>query len=117
MPLRWFFDIPPPNLPRRRRRSHDSLPACEEGWGGGAMFKSPCKNTYQLRRQSPPLPPFVGSPRFARGTKPFGSPCKQGDKGTTVQHGVSEAEAVFPSEAGEEGNAGRTAVRPYIPLS
>jgi hypothetical protein len=38
--------ISPPNLPRTRGRSRDSLPACGEGWGGGAMFKSLCKDTY-----------------------------------------------------------------------
>jgi hypothetical protein len=52
-------------------------------------------------------------------------PSLPADKGTTVQHGVSEAGAVFCPhplcpplpQAGEgECAVGRTAVRPYIPL-
>jgi len=30
-----FSTCPPPNLPRGRGRSHGSLPARGEGWGGG----------------------------------------------------------------------------------
>ena len=43
------------------------------------MLKNQRKGTYQLRSQSSQLPPSVGSPRFARGTKPIGSPCSQGE--------------------------------------
>jgi hypothetical protein len=41
-----FSTRPPPNLPRGRGRNRHSLPARGEGWGGGAMFKSHCKDTY-----------------------------------------------------------------------
>jgi hypothetical protein len=41
-----FSTCPPPNLPRERGRSRDSLPAHGEGWGGGTMFKSLRKDTY-----------------------------------------------------------------------
>ena len=41
-----FSTCPPPNLPRGRGRSHGSLPARGEGWGGGYV-KSHCKDTYK----------------------------------------------------------------------
>jgi hypothetical protein len=81
-----------------------------------------------------------GSPRFARGTAHGarsvpparrGNP-KEADKSIMVQHGVSEAGAIFPAHAcGQRGllpspplspsparraREGRTAVRPYTPL-
>ena len=53
-----FSKCPPPNLPRTRGRSRDSLSACGEGGGGGAMFKSLCKDTYLYRAEAK-LPPTL----------------------------------------------------------
>jgi hypothetical protein len=68
-----FRNAPPPNLPRVRGRSRDSLPACGEGWGGGAMFKSLCKDTYTNRRASvhkkTAVDPLLKVPPASRGNR------------------------------------------------
>jgi hypothetical protein len=42
-------------------------------------------------------PPPLGSPRFARGTKPRSSPCEQTDKGTPLRFTACGAPAFLPS--------------------
>jgi hypothetical protein len=78
-----FSKCPPPNLPRTRGRSRDSLPACGEGWGGGAMFKSLCKDTYtnrqaKVHKKQQLTTPSVRFPLIAGGTKPLRFPSRSG---------------------------------------
>ena len=75
-----FSTCPPPNLPRGRGRSRDSLPARGEGWGGGAMFKSLRIGTYQLFTPSLMFPLRAGGTEPVRGSpREAGGPCRRGD--------------------------------------
>jgi hypothetical protein len=78
-----FSKCPPPNLPRTRGRSRDSLPACGEGWGGGAMFNT---NRRASVHKKTAVDPLLQVPPASRGNQAPSVPLAK--RGGTLRRGA-----------------------------